>query len=545
MAKFTASEKRAFQQMLSAAKNLVIADGKVDYRETTMLVGLVEPFAKIDPDCDALMKALIDVRADGTITDEESKRIVGLIGMLARKDSGLVYGIEERPPILETFFAALQHLLAIFVSICTPPLIIAGGLGCDDATKAYLVSMALFASGVSTFVQCRRIGPIGARLLCVQGTSFQFLTPSILAGQLGVTMAVSAAKAAGTEPGDAAAYAYGLPLVFGCCLAAAPVEMVASLAFRHLRKIITPVVSGTVVMLIGLSLVKVGLITAAGGYGSMAEGARYPFGCWQNALVAATVLLSIIGFNCFRNRYLRMSSVVLGIVLGYCVAACFGMVHFNTPDWASINVPLPLKWGLRFNVGTIIAFGFIYLVTAIEAAGDMTANSLISGLSIDDESYAKRVSGGVLADGFNSALACVFNSFPNSIFAQNNGIIQLTGVASRYVGYWIAGMLVLLGLFPAVGTFLSTMPDPVLGGATFLAFGMVASAGIRIVAQTPFTHKSALVLAVSLAVGMGVELVPDVFKLLPDTLKQIFSSGIVTGGLVAILANLVIPESKE
>ncbi len=544
MAKLTGPEKQAFRQMLNAARNLVIADGKIDYGETTMLVGMIEPLAKSDPDCDALMKALIDVRADGVITDEESKRITSLIGLLSRKDSGLVYGIEERPPVVETFFAALQHLLAIFVSICTPPLIIAGGLGCDDGTKAYLVSMALFASGVSTFIQCRRFGPIGARLLCVQGTSFQFLTPSIIAGQAGVAAAVAAAKSAGVEPGDAAAYAYGLPLVFGCCFAAAPVEMIASLAFRHLRKIITPVVSGTVVMLIGLSLVKVGLITAAGGFGSMAEGARYPFGCWQNALVAAVVLFSILFFNCFKNRYLRMSSVVLGIILGYVVAACFGMVHFNTPEWASINVPHPLKWGLQFNLGTIVGFGFIYLVTAIEAAGDMTANSLISGLSIDDESYAKRVSGGVLADGFNSALACVFNSFPNSVFAQNNGIIQLTGVASRYVGYWIAGMLVILGLYPAVGTFLSTMPDPVLGGATLLAFGMVASAGIRIVAQSAFTHKSALVLAVALAAGMGVELVPDVFKYLPDTLKQIFSSGIVTGGLVAIVANLVIPEEK-
>lgn len=461
------------------------------------------------------------------------------------KQKELVYGIEDRPPLVEAFFAALQHLLAIFVSICTPPLIIAGGLHCDDGTKAYLVSMALFASGVSTFIQCRRLGPIGCRLLCVQGTSFQFLTPSIVCGTAAVSAAVAAVKAAGVEPGDAASYAYGLPTVFGCCLVAAPVEMVAAYAFRYLKRIITPVVSGTVVILIGLSLVKVGLITAAGGFGSMGDGAKYAFGCWQNWLVSGTVLCSVVLFNCFRNRFLRMSSVVLGIVAGYCVAACFGMVHFNSPDWAAINIPVPFKWGMKFDLGSIIGFAFIYLVTAIEATGDMTANSMISGLSVKDEDYRKRVSGGVLADGFNSALACVFNSFPNSIFAQNNGIIQLTGVASRYIGYWIAGMLLLLGLYPAVGVFISTMPDPVLGGATLLAFGMVASAGIRIVAQETLTHKTSLVLAVSLAIGVGVELVPDAIKLLPDALKQIFSNGIITGGLVAIVANLVIPEGAK
>lgn len=202
--------------------------------------------------------------------------------------------------------------------------------------------------------------------------------------------------------------------------------------------------------------------------------------------------------------------------------------------------PQPFKYGIDFNISSFIAIGLVYLITAIEATGDVTANSMISGLPIEGDSYLKRVSGGVMADGFNSLLAGIFNSFPNSIFAQNNGIIQLTGVASRYVGYYIAAMLVLLGLFPIVGAIFSLMPDPVLGGATLLMFGTVAAAGIRIVSSQEIGRKETLVLAVSLSLGLGVELMPDVLKQAPEAIRSIFSSGITTGGLTAIVANMVI-----
>ena len=178
--------------------------------------------------------------------------------------------------------------------------------------------------------------------------------------------------------------------------------------------------------------------------------------------------------------------------------------------------------------------------TDIEAYGDITANSMISGQPVEGETFVKRASGGILADGFNSMLAGVFNSFPNSIFAQNNGMIQLTGVASRYVGYYIAGFLIVLGLFPAVGLVFSLMPDPVLGGATLLMFGTVAAAGIRIIASQEINRKATLVMALSFSLGLSVELVPEILNQLPDALRIIFSSGITTGGLTAILANALI-----
>ena len=265
------------------------------------------------------------------------------------------------------------------------------------------------------------------------------------------------------------------------------------------------------------------------------------FGSYQNVGLAALVLVLIIIFNRSSNRYLRMSSIVIGLLIGYVVAWALGMVDFSSvQSYGGFNIPVPFKYGISFDISAIIGLGLVYLITAIEAYGDVTANSLISGEPVEGEKFVKRASGGILADGFNSMLAGIFNSFPNSIFAQNNGMIQLTGVASRYVGYFIAGFLILLGLFPAVGLVFSLMPEPVLGGATLLMFGTVAAAGIRIIASQKIDRKATLVMALSFSFGLSVELVPEILSQLPDTIKNIFSSGITTGGLTAILANVLI-----
>ena len=427
----------------------------------------------------------------------------------------LIYGLNDRPPLRETLFAALQHLLAIFVAIITPPLIIAGALKLDIEPTSFLVSMALFASGVSTFIQCRRIGGIGTGLLCIQGTSFSFIGPIISAGLTG-----------------------GLPVIFGACMAASTVEMLISRLLKYTRKIITPLVSGIVVTLIGMSLIKVGITACGGGAVAKSNGT---FGSFEHVGLAALVLLLSIFFNRSSNRYLRMSSIVIGLVIGYAVAWCMGLVDFSSvQSYGGFNIPVPFKYGLSFDWSAFIALGLVYLITAIEAYGDITANSLISGEPVEGKTFVKRASGGILADGFNSMLAGVFNSFPNSVFAQNNGMIQLTGVASRYVGYYIAGFLILLGLFPAVGLVFSLMPEPVLGGATLLMFGTVASAGIRIIAAQTIDRKATLVMALSFSLGLSVELVPEILSQLPETVRNIFSSGITTGGVTAILANALI-----
>lgn len=436
------------------------------------------------------------------------------------KPTGLIYELEERPPLGQTLFAAFQHLLAVFVAIITPPLIIAGALNLDIETTSFLVSMSLFVSGVGTFIQCKRIGSVGCGLLCIQGTSFSFIGPIITAGLAG-----------------------GLPAIFGATIAGSVVEMLVSRILKYTRKIITPLVSGIVVSLIGFSLIKVGMIACGGGEAAKADGS---FGSIENLGLAGLVLVTIVFINRSKNQYLRMSSIIIGLLLGYIVSWAIGMVDFSTmTDSNNFNIPVPFKYGIAFEWSSIISFGLVYLITAIEAYGDITANSLISGQPVDGDKFMKRASGGILADGVNSLLAGIFNSFPNSIFAQNNGMIQLTGVASRYVGFFIAGMLVLLGSFPIIGQLFSLMPDAVLGGATLLMFGTVASAGLRIIASQKINRKASLIIALSFSLGLGVEMVPEILSIFPETLRNIFSSGITTGGMVAILSNVLIRIKED
>jgi uracil-xanthine permease len=385
--------------------------------------------------------------------------------------------------------------------------------------------MSLFVSGLATLIQCRRFGPIGAGLLCIQGTSFSFISPIIGAGMLGMVNHKMNVE-------------LGLSYIFSACLVASVVEMVVSRLLPYTRKIITPLVSGIVVTLIGMCLIKAGISSCGGGQTAIDN---HTFGSMRYLGLALLVLVSIIFFNRSSNRFLRMASIVLGLLIGCVAAYALKMIDFSTLKGSGgIIIPTIFKYGFRLDLGAVIGLGLIYLVTAVEAYGDITANSLISGEPVEGPVFLKRAQGGVLADGFNSLLAAVFNSFPNSIFAQNNGMIQLTGVASRYVGYFIAGALVLLGLFPVVGRVFSLIPAPVLGGATLLMFGTVAAAGIRIIASTEITRKAVLVMAISFAMGLSVELVPNILDKMPTMIKTIFSSGITTGGLTAIIANALI-----
>ena len=316
------------------------------------------------------------------------------------------------------------------------------------------------------------------------------------------------------------------------------VEVFVGSILRYARKIITPLVSGIVVTLIGLCLIKVGISSCGGGNAAMENGT---FGALHNLGLAALVLAIIVFFNSCKNRYLRMSSIVIGLAVGYIVSWIFGYIDFDSvKSFGGIYLPVPFKYGLDFDLSAFISLSIIFIITAIEAYGDITANSMISGEPVEGDLFMKRASGGVVANGVSSFISAGLNSFPNSIFAQNNGMIQLTGVASRYVGYFISAFLIILSIFPAVSLVFSLMPEPVLGGATLLMFGTVAASGIKVIASQKLGRKEILVLAISLAGGLSVEFMPEILSGLPHTLRSIFSSGITTGGLLAIFSNLLI-----
>ncbi|NER83996.1 MAG: xanthine permease XanP, partial [Leptolyngbya sp. SIO1D8] len=244
--------------------------------------------------------------------------------------------------------------------------------------------------------------------------------------------------------------------------------------------------------------------------------------------------------------FLRMSSIVIGLIVGYLVAWPLGMVSFNNlSGLPMVAVPIPFRFGFGFNVAAFVPFAFLYLITTIESIGDLTATSLLTGQPITGPTYLKRIKGGVLGDGLNSLLAACFNTFPNTTFSQNNGVIQLTGIGSRYVGYFIAGIFVLLGLFPVVGGVFQAMPQPVLGGATLVMFGTVAAAGIKILSCVNFTKRASIIIAVSMGIGLGITFVPDILDDLPTLAKSLFSSGISAGGLTALVLNMILPGQRD
>ena len=441
----------------------------------------------------------------------------------------LVYGLEDKPSPLETAYAALQHLLAIIVGIITPTLIIGGVLGLGERIP-YLISMSLIVSGVATFIQAKRIGPVGSGLLSVQGTSFAFLGAILTGGFI--------VKSQGGGPDEI------LATIFGICFVGAFIEMIISRFLHVLKQIITPVVTGTVVMLIGLSLVKVGITDMAGGQWLLDNKPEF-FGSAQNLGLGILVLIVVLILNRSKNPMLRMGSIVGGIIVGYVVAWFMGMVRFDF-GVDIISIPIPFNYGFGFNWAAFIGVAFIYVITAIESTGDLTATSMLSGQPVEGDKYMERIKGGVLGDGINSAIAAIFNTFPNTTFSQNNGVIQMTGVASRYVGMYLAVFLIILGLFPAIGGFFRSLPNPVLGGATIVMFGTVAAAGVNIIASMGrLGRREILIIAVSLGIGLGLAFVPEVLSHTPKAIQQIFGSAITSGGLSALILNLVLPKSSQ
>lgn len=445
--------------------------------------------------------------------------------MEQQHSSDLIYGLDDKPSVKAASYAALQHVLASFVGIITPTLIIGGVLGLGDHIP-YLISMALMVSGVGTFIQAKRIGPIGAGMICVQGTSFAFLGSVLGAGFL--------VKANGGGPDEM------LATIFGVCFFGAFVEIILSRFIDKLKAVITPVVTGIVITTIGISLIKVGITDIAGGFGAE------DFGSASNLALGGVVLATIVILNLSRNTMVRLSSILVGLLFGWLVAMMLGKV--TMPDFSSqpfLSIPIPFKYGFAFDWQAFLPIAFIYLITAIESTGDLTANCLFSRQKIEGKQYIKRVKAGVLADGINSMIAAVFNTFPNTTFSQNNGVIHLTGIASRYIGYFIAGILFLLGLFPILGAILMTIPKPVLGGATLVMFGTVAAAGIKIIASETLDRRRIMTIAISLGLGLGVMLVPDLLKEAPKLVQTILGSPVTMSGIAALVITGLLSLVKE
>ena len=395
-------------------------------------------------------------------------------------------GWSDRLPPGAALLVSLQQVAAMVVGVITPALLLANILKFAPADTAYLVSMALLAAALGTFLQTTRIGPVGSGLLSVTGTSFAFIQPLMQAGQAG-----------------------GLPLMFGMSLATAPVSLALAPFLPKLRRFFSPLVCGIVVLLIGLSIIPEAMygIVAAPVPGAPA---------WAGAAIAACVIAAVVAAQAVGQPWTRLAGILFGVGAGYAVCTLCGWLQAPAPNRSGwIAWPRLLPHGLAFRGEFVLPFAFIYVVSVIESLGDMTATAQLSGLETRGRAHGLRMRAGIFADGITSIVSALIGSFPSTTYAQNNGVIQITGVASRHVGRWMAAILALLGLLPPVARWVTAMPPAVLGGLALLLFGLVSVAGLRLISQAGLNHRNALVVALALGVGIGAPSRPQWLETLP------------------------------
>jgi NCS2 family nucleobase:cation symporter-2 len=393
-------------------------------------------------------------------------------------------------------------------------LIVAGAVGIGAADTAFLVQMVLVFSGLATLVQVFPIGPIGSRLPAVMGTSFAF---------------VGAAIAIGTQ--------YGLGAVFGAIIIAAPVEILIGWQFERIKRFFPPLVTGLIVVILGLYLVPVGMDYIAGGQGAANYGALHHLG------LASIVLALTVGLNLFTSGVTRLLSLLIGLVVGYAVAIGLGVVDMSPVAEAGwFALPQPGRFGFQFEPIAILTFIAIHITAAIESIGDISGITAAEGRNPTDE----EVSGGLFVDGLGSAIGAIFGSFPLTTFSQNVGIISFTGVMSRYVvGVGAVGLLI-LGFVPKVGAVISTIPSAVLGGAVLVMFGMVMSSGLKLIFENEeLNRRNMVIMATSIGLGLGVEVRPDALSALPDKASIFLGNAIIVTAIVAIVLNTLAPRPDE
>ncbi len=427
-------------------------------------------------------------------------------------EARVAYGIDDRPPLAEAVPLGIQHVLAMLLSNIAIPVLAAGALALAFDDTVLIIQMVLFMAGVSTIVQSYPIGPVGARVPIVMGTSIAFLGAIVGIGR-----------------------EHGLAVVFGAFLVASLVEVLLGFSIVRIRHAFPPLVNSIVVMLIGLTLIPVGMDYAAGGKGAE------DYGSLANLGVAAFVFAVTVLLNQFGRGFLSYGSMLLGAAAGYLVALGMGRVDFSKVAEAGwLSPPRPLAFGLEFEWTAIAVMGFIYVISTMETIGDISGTLAAVGR----EPTARELRGGLVADGVMSGLAALFSAFPNTSYSQNVGLVNFTGVVSRHVTAVGGVFLIALGLVPKVGALFATIPPSVIGGGGLIMFAMIFSSGVSIFHRSvELDRRNLVILAVAMGLGLGVELRGEVLAGFPEWVRTFFGSGLITGGLTALVLNLLLPQS--
>jgi xanthine permease len=433
------------------------------------------------------------------------------------------------PPLGRAIPLGIQHILAMFISNVTPAIIVCGAAGFgygsnspDFPQMIYMIQMSMFFAGIATLLQTIGFGPVGARLPVVQGTSFAFVP---------IMVPLVAGKGV-----DAMAVLMGGVIIGGLF------HTILGLFIGRIRFALPPLITGLIILMIGLALIKVGIQYAAGGVPAKAKGLA-EYGGLMNWSVAGVVIIVTLLLKFFTRGMLSIAAVLIGIIAGYIVAYAMGMVNFdNIGKAAVVALPSPFHFGVEFSAAAIIGFCAMSFVSAVETVGDVSG---IAKGGADREASDAEIQGATYADGIGTAVAGVFGALPNTSFSQNVGLIAMTGVMSRHVVTIGAVLLILAGLVPKIGAFISTIPIEVLGGGVIVMFGMVTAAGVSMLSSVNWNRRNLIIFAISLSIGLGLQMEPEALQHLSGTAKVLLTSGLLPAAVIAIILNLILPESID
>ena len=430
------------------------------------------------------------------------------------------------PPLASAVPLGIQHVLAMFVSNVTPAIIVCGaagiGFGSDQGALGfpdmnYMIQMSMLFAGIATLFQTIGMGPVGARLPIVQGTSFAFV-PIMIPAVAGLGTAGLAGLMTGVVIGGI--FHFFLGFIVG-----------------RIRYALPPLVTGLIVLMIGLALVKVGIQYAAGGVPRMGTPEFGSLAMWTPALVVVFVTLAV---KFFTRGFLAVAAVLIGILTGYLVALAMGQVSFaNIGRAATFALPEPFRWGFEFNAAIIIGMCFMAIISAIETVGDVSG---IAKGGAGREATDREISGATFADGVGSGVAGLFGGLPNTSFSQNVGLVAMTGLMSRHVVTIGAIFLIFCGLIPKVGAAINTVPINVLGGGVIVMFGMVCASGVNMLSDVKWNRRNMVIFATALSVSLGLQLEPSALQHVGKTAQILLTSGLLPAAAIAIVLNLALPE---
>jgi len=428
---------------------------------------------------------------------------------------------DYQPPMSVAIPLGLQHVLAMFVSNFTPAIIVglAAGFAFGSADLVFLIQMSMLFAGIATLFQTIGMGPIGARLPVMQGTSFAF-----------IPVMIPIVKTA------------GMAALFGGIIVGGIFHFLLGTFIGRIRGWLPPLVTGLVVLSIGLALIPTGIKYAAGGVPAFDRGLP-EFGSLANWTLALTVIIVSLGLKFFAKGMMSSAAILIGLIAGTLVAIPMGMLNMSgVANAAWFSIPTPLKYGIEFNAAAIIGMCLMAVVSAIETVGDISG---VTKGGANREATDKELSGGTFADGLGTAIAGLFGGLPNTSFSQNVGLISLTGIMSRMVVTIGAVFLVLCGLVPKIGAIIASMPIAVLGGGVIVMFGMVAAAGLNMLGDVKWNRRNMVILAVSLGIGLGLQAVPSALQHMPSTFQVLLASGLLPVAFLAIVLNAVLPEDLD